>query len=376
MSVILLILGLLLFVSLVVVHEWGHFIAARRSGVGVDEFGLGFPPQAKILGKKNGTVYSLNWLPLGGFVRLKGEHDADTAAGSYGAARLSNKVKIMLAGVFMNLVASFALLTVLALTGMPQLVKKQFTIPSDSKVSTSHVLIGYVEPGSPAAKAGIKEQDRFEAIGLAAGGGLHTITSSSKVPEITKQLAGQQVTVAYRRGDALKEVNLMLRDQTEVAASKSSSNPKGYLGISPTDYQLRRSTWSAPLVALGVIWQFTALTLQGLGHALAALFTGHGAQASAQVAGPVGVFVILQKGTHLGLPFVLMLIAIISLTLAIMNVLPIPALDGGRLFVTMLYRALRKPLPKDTEDRIHGTGFAVLMLLILVITLVDIKRFF
>jgi regulator of sigma E protease len=104
--------------------------------------------------------------------------------------------------------------------------------------------------------------------------------------------------------------------------------------------------------------------------------TGQAAQASEQVAGPVGVFVILKQGTELGFQFVLMLIAIISLTLAIMNSLPIPALDGGRLFVTLLFRALRKPLTPATEDRIHGTGFALLLMLILLITVVDVRRFF
>src|SRR3989344_5871180 len=103
MTIILLILGLLLFVGLVVVHEFGHFIMARRGGVEVEEFGIGFPPRAKILGRKNGTTFTLNWLPLGGFVKLKGENDADTAPGSLGAAKLNTKIKIMLAGVGMNL---------------------------------------------------------------------------------------------------------------------------------------------------------------------------------------------------------------------------------------------------------------------------------
>src|SRR5579872_7596553 len=120
MSVLLLIVGLVLFVLLVVVHEFGHFIMARRHGVDVEEFGLGFPPRAKVLTKKNGTIYSVNWLPLGGFVRLKGEHDADMAPHSYGAASLGTKVKILLAGVFMNLVAAFLILTALAWLGMPK----------------------------------------------------------------------------------------------------------------------------------------------------------------------------------------------------------------------------------------------------------------
>src|SRR3989344_7592742 len=153
MSILLLIVGLLLFIGLVVVHEWGHFIMARRAGVDVEEFAIGFPPRAKILGKKKGTIYTLNWLPLGGFVKLKGEHDADTAPGSFGAARLKDKIKIMVAGVTMNLVVAFLLLTSLAWLGIPKLIDNQFTVVSDTKTIKSSVFVGYVEPNSPAAKA-------------------------------------------------------------------------------------------------------------------------------------------------------------------------------------------------------------------------------
>jgi regulator of sigma E protease len=122
--------------------------------------------------------------------------------------------------------------------------------------------------------------------------------------------------------------------------------------------------------------QFTAETLKGIGKALGNLVQGHGGKAGEQVSGPVGIVVLLKDGSVMGYEFVLMIIAIISLTLAIMNVLPIPALDGGRLFVTLLYRkVLRRPLSQETEERIHGTGFAVLMLLFIVITVVDINRF-
>jgi len=148
------------------------------------------------------------------------------------------------------------------------------------------------------------------------------------------------------------------------------------LGISPAEYTLRRSTWSAPIVAGGLIKQFTELTFKGLGSAVANVFRGEGNKASEQVSGPVGIFFILKQGSLMGYQFILLIIAIISLTLAIMNVLPIPALDGGRLFVTLLYRAIRKPLTPRAEDLIHGTGFAALMLLFVLITVVDVKRFF
>src|SRR5688500_13888277 len=122
MSIVLLIVGLLLFVGLVVIHEFGHFIVARRNGVEVEEFGIGFPPRAWSKKTKSGFIFSLNWLPIGGFVKLKGETDSDKRPGSLGAATTRVKAKIMLAGVVMNLLIAFGLLTILGWVGMPQII--------------------------------------------------------------------------------------------------------------------------------------------------------------------------------------------------------------------------------------------------------------
>ncbi len=375
MSILLLILGLVLFVGLVVVHEWGHFIMARRGGVDVEEFGVGFPPKAKTLARKNGTEYTLNWLPLGGFVRLKGEHDADTTPGSYGAAPLSTKIKIMTAGVGMNLLVAYLMLILLALIGMPKLIDNQFTVQSNETLIRQDLFAGYIEPDSPAAKAGLQSHDILASIGP-VDGPQHTTKVLEQFPDTTKQYAGQTVELQYRRNGELQRTNVQLRTAAEVEASKNTSEPKGYLGVAPGQYEVSRYTWSAPVVAGGLIKQFTELTFKGLGTALFNLFKGDTKKASEQVSGPVGVYVILQQGSDLGIQFVLMIIAVISLSLAIMNVLPIPALDGGRLFVTLLFRAIKKPLTKNTEDTIHGSGFALLMLLFVLITIVDVKRFF
>lgn len=377
MSVVLLIFGLLMFVALVIVHEWGHYLAAKRNGIDVEEFGIGFPPKAMTLTKRKGTEFTLNWLPLGGFVKLKGEHDADTEPGTYGAAPLRAKVKVMLAGVGMNLLTAFILLTILAATGMPRLIDNQFTVDSDTKVIQQDVLIGAVSEGSPAAQAGLETRD--ELVSIAAVEGDKTpvqVTSAEGFRPITQQFAGSEVVVTYIRDGETRTAQATLESEQAVQASQQTDEPKGYLGIIPTEYIVQRSTWSAPVVAAGFIAQATIQTLNGLGNALAGLFTGNGAKASEQVSGPVGIFVILQQGSELGIGFVLMIIALISLTLAIMNVLPIPALDGGRLFVTLLYRVIKKPLTPKTEEWIHGTGFAALMVLFVLITFVDVKRFF
>lgn len=394
MTIFLLIVGLLLFVGLVVAHEFGHFIMARRNGVDVEEFGIGFPPRAKALTKKKGTVYTLNWLPLGGFVKLKGEHDADTEPGTYGAAPLPAKVKIMMAGVAVNLGIALILFTILAFVGMPVLITKntqgesQFTIASDQRVVSQQVIVNTIEPDSPAQKAGLNRLDSIRTI-TGEDGQTVKVATITELQVAASERAGQEVKIVYARDHKEKEATLTLRPASEVIASAQTDNPKGYMGVSLADYQVNRYTWSAPVVAVGLAAQLSKLTVQGIGSALAGLgkmvagiVTGNAParqaaqeQATGQVSGPLGIFFVLKVGANQGIAMIIFVVAIISLGLAIMNVLPIPALDGGRLFVTLLYRALNKPLTERAEELIHGTGFAALMVLFALITLVDIKRF-
>jgi regulator of sigma E protease len=374
MSIVLLIIGLILFIGLVVIHEFGHFLAARRNGVEVEEFGIGFPPRAWAKKTKGGFDFSINWLPIGGFVKLKGESDAAKEKGSLGAATTWAKTKIMLAGVGMNLLVAFILLTALAWLGMPKLIDNQFTVKSDTTVLKNDVLAGYVEPNSPADKAGIEPRDQLLAI--AVGNDKKTIESAEDLPGITEQFAGKEVAITYEHDGKTRTEQITLRSTKEVEASKKTDMPKGYLGISPTELTMTRSTWSAPIVGAGLIGQFTVATFQGLGTTIAALFQGDGQKAAEQVSGPVGIVVLLKDGSLLGYQFMLMIIAIISLTLAIMNVLPIPALDGGRLFMVLLSRLFGKQMSQEMEERIVGASFLLLMFLIVLITIVDVKRFF
>jgi regulator of sigma E protease len=369
----LLILALVLFVCLVLVHEYGHFIAARRSGVVVEEYGVGFPP--KVWGKKlkSGLLLSINALPLGGFVRLKGENDADTAKGSYGATTLANKVKIMTAGVMANLATAIAIFTLLALIGSPKLIDNQFRVASDTKTVEIKTLVGKVEPGSPAEKAGLKTADQILSVAPTKVAG--RVEKPEDLLAQTSTYAGQKVNIDVIRGGNNLTLEAQLLSEAQVNEAKEQGKQLGYLGVSPASLELTRSTWSAPIVGVGETAQFGWLTLKGVGSAIASVFSGEGSKAADQVAGPVGIFVILKDGTLLGFRFILMIIGLISLTLAIMNILPIPALDGGRLFVTLFYRAIKRPLTKEKEDMIHGIGFAVLMGLFVLITIIDVKRF-
>lgn len=383
----LIIFGLVSFILLVVAHEYGHFLVAKKKGVEVEEFGVGFPP--KMFGKKFGKgifegYYTLNWLPLGGFVRLKGEHDADKEKGSFGSVSTKAKLQIMLAGVAVNFVLALILFTVVAWVGMPKLIPDQFTVKSNEKIIRSDVLANYVDPGSPAEQSGLKSGDIIKSING------QQISSDTELMQATKANAGKEVNIDYLRKGNPANTKAQLLTSQEVEASRKTDNPKGYLGIVPREYKMAQYTWAAPIVSVGSSAQFTWLTLKAIGSALAALgkafinaITLNGttakqeaAKAGENVSGPVGIFAILQQGSALGYQFILFVVALISLTLAIMNFLPIPALDGGRAFVMLVFRALKKPLAPKKEELIHGTGFAILMLLFVVITIVDIRRFY
>lgn len=393
MTIFLMILGLVLFVGLVVVHELGHFIVARRNGVEAEEFGIGFPPRIwkkRIKSRRGDFDFTVNLLPLGGFVKLKGEHDTDTEPGSFGAASVWAKTKIMVAGVVMNFVTAYVLLIIVALLGMPKLVAHQFTVRSDTKIIKNDVYIGYVEPGSPAQKAGLVSTDRLISYKIGAAGTLHSFATAADLPKVTQKYQGKTVSFVLLRNNKQVTKTVTLRSDAAVAASRKTDNPKGHLGVLPSELTLQRSTWSAPVVAGGLMGQFTTLTFQGLGKALAGLggiiagaVTGntHARQAaqteaSSQVSGPVGIFFVLKSGSILGYQYVLFVIAIISLTLAIMNFLPIPALDGGRMWLTLVSRAFKRPLTPRTEELVNATGFVLLIGLIILISVVDVRRFF
>lgn len=366
----LIFLGIVLFVLLIVVHEFGHFIAAKRNGVEVEEFGIGFPPKAKTITKKNGTEYTLNWLPLGGFVRLKGEHDDATEKGSYGASSMAAKIKIIVAGVTMNLISAYVLILILAVFGLPKLNiqnlpfyhKEQFSIKSDEHITSSVIKVQFVTEGSPAEKAGIKATDDILEIN---GEPMRTVESVKNAGE---ENIDKEVTVKIRHNGKIEEKKFKLNNQ-EMAAQQ------GAIGIYPGLAQNTRYTWSSPIVAAGLVGQYTELTFKGLGYTISNLFKGNGEEAKNSVGGPVATVDAIVASSNQGINNLILLIALISLSLAIMNVLPIPALDGGRLFLTIFYTyILKKKLTKEVEEKVHGWGMLALLALVAVISFFDIQR--
>lgn len=374
------ILGLVILVLLVVVHELGHAIAAKRNGVVVEEFGIGFPPRAWAKKLKNGVLFSLNWLPLGGFVKLQGEHDAANKKGDYGAASFWQKTKILLAGVMINWLVAAGLLTILAWTGLPKVLPDQFSIAVDTSIVQKPVEITVVAEESPAAKAGLEVGDqivRFDG---------QQIASSEEFAEKTSESKGEEVEIIYTRDGVEYTTSTTLRGE--------NSDGDGYLGVGSGQREEIHATWSAPIVGVVTTAQFTLVTLQGLGDLVVNLVSGivlqfspdQAARETAQanletagnsVAGPIGILgTIFPAAEQAGLTQLIFLTAIISLTLAIMNALPIPALDGGRWFVTAVYKLAKKPLTKEREERIQGIGFMILMGLIIIVTIADVGKLF
>lgn len=377
MLILGIIIGLIVLVLLVSLHELGHAIVARRNGVVVEEFGIGFPPRAYKKKLKNGILFTLNWLPLGGFVKLQGENDSASNKGDYGAATFWQKTKILLAGVVVNWLTAVILLTILTFFGLPKIIPDQFSIASDTTVVSTPVQIGQVTDGYPAQKAGLESGDKiisFDGV---------EVTGTQQFVDLTKENKGQTVPVVYERKGVEKATQVTLRD-ADSAVFGSTLGQQDYI----------KATWSAPIVGVVTTAQYTWATFQGLGNLVSNFFGGLIGQlstneqtrqdatakldeAGASVAGPVGILgVIFPAASESGIGQLVFLAAIISLTLAVMNALPIPSLDGGRWFVTAIFKLFKKPLTKEREESIHGTGFAVMMVLFLVITVADVFKLF
>ena len=370
------IVGIIVLVFLVVVHELGHAIVAKRNGVVVEEFGIGFPPRAWAKKLKNGVLFTLNWLPLGGFVKLQGEHDSANKKGDYGAASFWQKTRILLAGVLINWVVAALLLTVLAWTGLPKILPNQFSVAGDTKVVTKPIEITVVTKDSPADKAGLKTGDQIRRFDGRA------IDSSADLSDATKANRGKTVEIIYTRSGVEHNTKATLLNESD----------KGYLGVGSLQREQIQASWSAPIVGVVTTAQFTQVTFQGLGNLLADFVQGmvlqlspnpdtraaandHLEKAGSSVAGPVGILgTIFPAAEQAGLTQLVLLTANISLTLAVMNALPIPALDGGRWFTMAVFRVLKKPLTKEREESIQTVGFMVLMVLIIVVTIADVGK--
>ena len=425
MNIVLgILVGLVVLTFLIVSHELGHFIMARRNGVRVKEFGVGFPPRAiawvrskpekeRKKGKwvrlkksdwqkeQSSLILSINWLPLGGFCAMDGESDDEEKAGTFGSVSYWKKTKILFGGVMMNWLVAFVILTVLAWVGMPAMLENQFTIKSDEKILINEpVSVDEILDGSPAALAGFQTGDQI----LSASD--TRILSASDVVSFNQSHAGETVSYVVSRPvasetacDCVQEpCDCPSETKLETLTLNPTLNPSDsdyLLGITMTNgSSASRYSWSAPVVGAGLTVQMTAETYKGLWNMLINLATGAARQVSpdqktraegrAQVSeateGVSGIVGIIggyfPSIISAGPTYTFLLAAIISISLACMNVLPIPALDGGRWFMITLARLRHRKLSKETEQKIVSRAFLFLLALMAVITVLDIIRLF
>lgn len=411
------IVGLLVLMFLVTAHEFGHFIAARRNGVNVLEFGIGFPPRAiawvkdpktgkwrrlprkewtkekatKVVisdGNKDfaqkGMIFSLNWLPIGGFCQMDGESAADTRAGTFGKAGFWAKTKILFAGVAMNWLVAIIIFTILAWTGMPEFLDGQFTMANDTRTDATPVQITSVAENSPAAKAGLAANDYIVAVNGTE------IKYASEITDINTEHAGEEVSYKILRKGA-EDCNC--DKDLDLKVTLNPADSEYLLGVTMASSQsLSYSTWSAPIVGIGLTAQLTGETYKGIGIMIGNLVSGtarlfspnsevreEGQEALSEVkdsvSGPVGIIgVLFPAFTSAGPTNLAFLAALISVSLACMNVLPIPALDGGRWLLIAIYKLRKKKLTKETEEKIVSRAFIVLLALIFIVTILDIIR--
>lgn len=371
-------LTLILFLAvlslLVLVHELGHFVAARIFGVKADEFGYGFPPRLIGFVKHHGkwkrvkrnddtvyenTIWSLNWLPLGGFVRIKGEgvEDKVTDTDAFQVKPAWQRIIILAAGVFMNWVLAYVLFAAVLLSGVPTVLQD---LPTGATVENKTVRITNVLAGMPAEKAGIQVGD--EVVSVA---GVKAQDYEQVRNEILK-VGEQPLDIVLKTDDVERTVNV------QPTLVKELGRPG--IGVALADVGIVRFTFLSALKQSGIaVAGYTWQTIKAFGVMIRDIvMLRHLEQ---EVAGPVGIAVMTGQMAKQGIVTLMQFAAILSINLAVVNFLPIPALDGGRILFVVIEKIRRKAVTRKLEAHIHQVAFIALIILILLVTLRDIGKY-
>lgn len=350
------IVAIVLFVvvlgGIVLIHELGHYLTAKAFNVRVLEFGFGFPPRAKVLRSRGETLWTLNWLPIGGFVRMEGE-DGDAAEDprSFSAQKLRVKLAILVNGVVMNIILAFLIFFVIAWLFTP----------------VFGIRIGTVEPGSPAAAAGLVAGDEIQTV----QGEEFDVFSGRRVVDALQENAGQTVTLGVRRADGTEEtITATLRPKAELGPTR------GALGVARLEQTYDTTTHdfgSAVEIAANDLVRWGGLILSGLGQLVDGLIKDPTAPPPAS--GAIGIGVQLAEILlNVGPVMTLYVAGILSVNLGVVNILPFPPLDGGRMAVLVIKRLFGARVSLRAERLTYAVGFVVLMAFILWISAFDIAR--
>lgn len=359
---------LLILGVIVLVHEYGHFWAARSFGVKVEEFAFGFPP--RIFGKKKGdTLYAFNLIPLGGYVKIFGENEADMREpGSFASQAHWKRAIILVAGVVMNVLLAFVLLSIVVGFGVPTAFDG--AVPSGARRPI--ISIVDVAKDSPAQLSGIRVGDGI----IRMNAQNDTFITSEVIGKtdaldifgaFIKQHAGSEISITFMRGDQEMVVNVVPR--------VSPPPSEGALGITMIKTAIVSKPWyKAPIEGFKVTIELLQTFIVALGGIIKDLFVGGRLQDN--LTGPVGIVRITSQTVSLGVVYLLQLTAILSLNIALINIMPFPALDGGRLLFLLIEKVRGKPMRREVEQWVNTAGFVLLIVLMIFITIGDVRRFF
>ncbi len=361
----------LVLVALIAVHEFGHFVAAKLSGMRVDEFGLGYPPKA--WGKKIGeTEYTLNWLPFGGFVKIFGE-DADESPDAAPAPRsFSSKPRILqavvlVAGITMNLLFAYVLITATLAIG----TTRALTDEEAQRAPDAVLAIASVLPDSPADEAGLRPGESILSVASSEGTFVGKDASSFTDFVASDVNPGEVLTLQVKDLQGT-ERSVSVTPRTNVIAA---SPERTALGVGLATIGTISTPWyQAPVDGFVLTWELTKQTAIALVTFFAGIFTLN-ADLS-QVAGPVGIAGAVGDASNSGIASLMTITALISINLALINLLPIPALDGGRLLFVIIESITRRAIKPSVANAVNGIGFLVLIGLMLVVTASDIFKIF
>ncbi len=361
MSIIIFIVILLV---LVVSHEFGHFIVAKKSGIRVDEFSFGFPP--KIWGKKVGeTTYNLNALPFGGYVKIFGENgDYENIKEEDKKRSFVNKPRyiqamVLVAGVVMNFLVAWLLLSVGFMSGLPS---SSSMAPSGSTVGDQHITITSVIKGSPAENAGFKTGDKL--IKLSTSKDYTEVSSSESVQYFVKKHVNEAIAVDFLRGPDAKEITVTpLNNKDGSPAIGIAMDTIGTLKL-----PVHKAVWEGLKLSTNLV----VGTAEGFYKLISQAVVGKGDMSA--VTGPIGIVGVVGDAAKFGFIYLLSFTALISINLAVINLLPFPALDGGRLLFLLIEKIKGSRINPKVGNIVNMIGFGLLMLLMVFVTYHDIIK--
>jgi len=354
------IIAFISLIGLIVLHELGHFVLAKKFGVKVEEFGIGIPP--RIFGKKFGeTIYSLNLLPIGAFVKLYGEEKEIRDPRSFSSKPIWQRVLIVLAGVLSFWIISTILFSIVLTLGTAIAIEDE----ANHNLVNPKVQIVAIASGSPAEISGLKPGDTIKQ--LTINNQQLSINKVKEVQEFTEVHKGEEIILTVQRGKEIFDVSLIPR--------VSPPEGEGAMGVALVRTALKSYPWyQAPIQGILATANLTIAIIKGWVKVIS--LTIQGLPSGAQLMGPVGIFSLFSQVSQLGIVYLLQFIAIISIYIALFNLLPIPALDGGKLLFLGIEAVRKKPVSPKTEQSITAIFFTLLIILMIWITIKDIARIF